>query len=393
MAGFFQQFLKGAGDGFIDSPNLRDYQHASKIFRNNAYGNSPKFKWLFHVYFDINKQAVAGPNTSMEQLFPSTTNYGILVKSIDLPKFQISLQEMNQYNRKRLVQTKISYDPIRIVFHDDNANQIRQLWYNYFSYHYNDPNQPYLETNSRGRTIPGQSASELNFRKTYTSNTPEFQNNQYWGLNGRIFQADEERSPFFKSIRIYGFNQHNWALYELINPMIETFGHDNYSYYDTRGIMENNMTIKYELVKYYDGALDGQDPSSIVTGFAEPRQYDTTLSPINLPGTNKTVLGQGGLLDAGKGIINDLANQNYLSALQTALRTGRTFKNTRSVIEAGKADVIQKAYDAAPGATRAIFNFPAAGVSGGKNSQQINSTNAKSTTPAPVETRNPPSRG
>ena len=147
MAGFFQPFLRGALDGFADSPYLRDFQQGSKIFTTNNYGNAPKFKWLFHVYFDINKYLIA--STNIEKIFPSTTNYGILVKSIDLPKYTLAVQEMNQYNRKRYVQTKISYDPIRVVFHDDNANQIRQLWFNYFSYYYNDPNQP----NSTIRTL------------------------------------------------------------------------------------------------------------------------------------------------------------------------------------------------------------------------------------------------
>lgn len=267
MAGFFQQFLRGVGDGFTDSAYLRDYQHASKIYRPNAYGNAPKFKWLFHVYFDINKEQIAGVNT--EKIFPSSTNYGLLVKSIDLPKYQIKLDELNQYNRKRLVQTKINYDPVRIVFHDDNANQIRQLWFNYFSYYYNDPNQPdNLQRGSR----PGDASANLNSRVTYN---PDISQQQNWGYIGELpqtratlgrggeeYYANNSKTPFFKSIRIYGFNQHNWALYELVNPMIESFGHDNYNYYDGRGIMENNMTVRYETVKYYDGALNGTKSKS-----------------------------------------------------------------------------------------------------------------------------------
>jgi len=49
MAGFFQNLLTDAVQGFFGSEYLRDYTHASKTFRTNAYGYAPKFKHLFHV--------------------------------------------------------------------------------------------------------------------------------------------------------------------------------------------------------------------------------------------------------------------------------------------------------------------------------------------------------
>jgi hypothetical protein len=55
MAGFFKPFLKDAVGGFFGSDYLRDYTHASKTFRPNAYQYAPKFKFLFHVYFEINE--------------------------------------------------------------------------------------------------------------------------------------------------------------------------------------------------------------------------------------------------------------------------------------------------------------------------------------------------
>ena len=384
MAGFFQQFLRGVGDGFIGSPYLRDYQHASKIFRENAYGNSPKFKWLFHVYFHINKEAVAGFN--MEKVFPSTTNYGLLVKSIDLPKYQFDLTELNQYNRKRIVQTKIKYDPIRIVFHDDNASQIRHLWFNYFSYYYNDPNQP--QNAFTGKLPPRDVAQQLNQKNVYSG---EITTDQSWGYIGEVGGLASNASvpggtfvkaPFFTSIRIYGFNQHNFALYEIINPMIETFSHDNYSYYDT-GTMEHQMSIRYETVKYYNGALNGQKPWDIVEGFGQPNQYDTTLSPINQLGTNRTILGQSGLLDSINGFSEDVANQNYLGALQTALRTGRTFRNGSQILKTAKAELTSEVFGAIERAPRTPFNFPSRGSTTGTGQQQANKTNALNTQARP----------
>lgn len=390
MAGFFQQFLKGAGDGFFGSPYLRDYRHASNIFVRDAYGNSPKFKWLFHVYFDINKYAVSnnigtsellGGEAQLNQVFPVDFNPGLLVKSIELPKYTLGVQEMNQYNRKRYVNTKISYDPVRITFHDDNNNKIRHLWQTYYGYYFNDINQPETGGSKYSRDGDDKSSAMLNEKNTYDPNYE----NQNWGYSAEITRANQfngapynYKIPFFKSIKIYGFNQHNFALYVLMNPIINSFTHDTYNYYQTRETMENTMTINYESVKYYDGALNGQSPDSIVRGFGEDNVYDKTLSPIARPGSNRTILGQGGLADAGVGILENLSKGNILGAVQIAGRTGRTFKNGQQIRQAARAEAISGVIGAVNSAARSPFNIPAAG------------STTQRQTPAPVENRTTP---
>jgi hypothetical protein len=391
MAGFFQQFLQGAVNGFLDRPNLRDYQHASKTFTTNAYGNAPKFKYLFHVYFDINKDGVAG--VLRDKIFPETTNYGVLVKTIDLPKFTFDLAELNQYNRKRYVQTKIKYEPVRISFHDDNANQIRRLWYNYYSYYYNDPNQP--NTSQSFNEQLGSAANVLNIKNTYL---PVLQPGQTdWGYTGEISNANlaatnnegtnikYSKVPFFKAIRIYGFNQHDFALYELINPIIDSFSHDSYNYGEANATMENNMTLRYETVKYYEGALNGQNPGSLVQGFGDAGIYDRTLSPIARPGSNRNVLGQGGLVESATGIFEDLSKGNLLRAAQTAGRLGRTFKNPQQILQAAQKEIVGGVTNAISNSnvTRSSVNIPAVGANTGTGMQQSSATNAPRTS-APV---------
>lgn len=398
MSGFFQQFLQGAGDGFLGTPYLRDFTHASNIFVTNAYGNSPKYKWLFHVYFEINKPQVANAWDEMSQqqigrIFPSTSNPGLLVKSIDLPKYSVGLQEMNQYNRKRYVQTKINYDPVRITFHDDNDNQIRQLWHTYYSYYYNDPSQPWASSGTRyDRYADTRSSAALNLPNTYDPRPL----NTDWGYSAEFSRGNSSisngytfKTPFFKSIKIYGFNQHNFALYVLHNPIIESFQHDNYNYYDTRGIMENSMQIRYESVKYYDGAINGRDPGAIVMGFGEENVYDRTLSPISRPGSNTTILGQGGLVDAGVGVLENLSRGDAVGVIGAAgilARTNRTLRNSNQIKQGARAEVVSGVTSAINTNTR--FNFPARNANTGPGAQ--NSTSSASiynrTTPPAVST-------
>ena len=43
-----------AAKAFFGNEYMRDFTHASKTFIPNNYAYAPKFKHLFHVYFDIN---------------------------------------------------------------------------------------------------------------------------------------------------------------------------------------------------------------------------------------------------------------------------------------------------------------------------------------------------
>ena len=128
--------------------------------------------------------------------------------------------------------------------------------------------------------------------------------------------------------------------------------------------MQNTMTIKYEAVKYLQGAVGGvrRGGDTNINGFADEAHYDTTLSPIARPGANTTVLGQGGLLDAGIGIIGDLqagSLQGLLGAVQTAGRTYNTFKGknlTAIANEEARSSVTQVLQQGLPSATRTVIN-------------------------------------
>ena len=159
-------------------------------------------------------------------------------------------------------------------------------------------------------------------------------------------------------------DQHKFAEYVLINPIITNWNHDQYDYAQGGGIMQNSMTIAYETVKYYSGAVGKptQGGDANVQGFADAAHYDTTRSPLARPGGTATVFGQGGLLDSGIGILEDLQSNSVLGligAAQTAGRTYNTFKGknlaaiTKSEsVALGKGAVVQ----ALPGATRSAAN-------------------------------------
>ena len=354
--------LKDAVGGFFGNDYLRDFTHASKTFRTNSYENAPKLKFLFHTYFEINTQALASA---------TQTNYGLLVKDIKLPSFTVQSHKLNQYNRKRIVQTKIQYDPIEITFHDDGGDNINQLWEAYYTYYYND-SSVYREQFAPGIASNGK----YNNRNIYDDNIAE--DSSLWGFTGGSNEPGQctvanpqgiegKKVPFFKNITVYGFNQHNFTAYTLVNPIITNFSHDTYNYAEGGGVMQNKMTIDYETVVYNYGALDGTEPGNLVPGFGDPATYDNTPSPIMRNGSNATILGRGGLVDAAGGTLRALSQGNILGAIRTAGTAYNTFKNTnlKTVATTELNSMLRNSAQNTPNTRNSNFSFPIAGSTPG----------------------------
>jgi len=355
---------------------LRDYTHASKIFRDNGnYQNTPKFKYLFHVYFKINPEA-----------FPDAidNNYSVLVKTVKLPSYNIETATMNQYNRKRIVQTKIKYDPIDITFHDDNGSglgtpnlggTIRALWKAYYNYYYFDGTTPeVIFSGNRGAastpTIGGGGTIVVPTEARYNDRTqykPSITGNNDWGYIGENPNLDGVKIPFFKNITIFGFNRHLFSAYTLINPIITRFTHDTYDYAQGTGTMENQMSIDYETVIYNEGALDGEDPSNIVTNFGDRGNYDRRKSTNTPDGANKPVPGPNGLVDSAGGAITSstgaIVGYGYGSGnTNPSVVAYNSFKNTRTLNVAPSETVAGlSAGVEQPTSRNLIHNFPSAG--------------------------------
>jgi hypothetical protein len=324
---------------FPPEQGLRDYTHASKTFRAGGYDLAPRNKFLFYVYFNLNTNIPAVANLVSGG---KSSTIGLTVKSAQLPGYTIDVATMNQYNRKRLVQTKINYNPAQIVFNDDHSDLVRNMWYQYYQYYYSDPTYKYGNTPNQSGVLGQIQVPDVLGGAAYTANDiySASRGVQHWGLSGQGYNNPTLQSlstalltgpasgqlPFFNDITIYGMSQKTYAQYTMINPMITEWQHDTYDYSQGNGIMTHTMSIRYENVKYYSGAVGGAQPSSPVTGFADPSHYDVAPSPIAVPGSTATVESQGTIRPSPVGSKQDLQSlsqgQNTLQNVIGAVGQG-----------------------------------------------------------------------
>jgi hypothetical protein len=267
---------------------LRDQQHAARLFADDQFRLAPKHKFLFHVSFSINPAALQ--NINLVQRHRNEIN--MLVKSCDLPSFAVTVETLNQYNRKKNVQTTHKYNPINISFHDDNMGVINQLWQNYYSYYYAD-------------SLVATDPSAYQRNATRSSDFIKFP----FGLD------NGSTTPFFNHITVYQMARHEYVSYKLHNPVITSWNHNKVDYEQSKG-HDNNMQIAIEAVSYGSGIVQPGDPEGF--GF---EHYDNSPSPLKgeIPASSASFTG-----------ISPGSASNIINIINTVTEQVNTYQNTQS---------------------------------------------------------------
>jgi hypothetical protein len=278
------------------SITLRDPQHAARVFTDDQFRLAPKFDFLFHAVFSINPAAVR----DTELLQRHGTEINLLVKSISLPKFDVSVETVNQYNRKKVIQTTHKFGDTSVTFHDDNMSIINKLWQNYYSYYYADPNAAGV-------------AGAYNRNATRSS---DFIFTKYGLDNGSTV-------PFFNYVKIYQMARHEWVSYKLWNPVIKSWdGHSlDYSKSSTHNF---TMTFSFEAVSFDSGVVSENSPETFAV-----EHYDNTPSPLQ---------GLQSSTSASPSFVSQ--NTNQLSAVLAVIGQTNSIQNTEIIAPTGSSGTL-----------------------------------------------------
>lgn len=215
---------------------MYDYTNAAKLFGTDSnFARAPKYKVLFFVRFILN----VGDNTELSYA----------VKTAELPKFEIDVQDVNQYNKKVIVQRQVKYTPVTIKFHDDNYGTLRDFWQQYYQYYFDDG--VHDDNDYKPSDLYEDSRTNSN-----------------WGFSGK------NQDAYIKSIEIYSMNAGKAQKVILESPTISSFTHDTHDHSEGTGMMEASMTVHYTGVKYefevsagdipgFFAAYDTSDPSGL----------------------------------------------------------------------------------------------------------------------------------
>jgi len=338
------KFLNNLASGALNPKgNLADFQHGARLYVDDNFKFAPKQKFLYHVAFNINPQASA-IIPQLTQKHSNTIN--MLVKSVDLPKFDITTEVKHAYNRKRVLQKRIDYSPCNVTFHDDNYGLTTAMWEAYYRYYYKDGN--YASVDQAGN--PEQTATAYNRGNIYGTDA---QNKFRYGFD------NDSYSPFFNSIIVYQMSRKRYTAYTLVNPIIQSWQHDTMDQ-SVSDPVQSTMSIQFETVWYSRGPVS---KGSAPKGFAT-EHYDQTPSPLTLAGGGTSSLfGVGGVASGTADVFDDITSGRAFSSpgalLGTVLKAGNIAKNVKSLSKDG---LRQEGFQILKGALGDISGAPVGGV-------------------------------
>jgi hypothetical protein len=172
------------------------------------------------------------------------------VRAIDAPKFDIETETMNQYNKPRILPTKINYNPITITFWDDRSNEVNNFWrqvYNFYFYNgmrVSEAEYTISDSNIVTDTVQGNSGRAPGYEK-------------YGYYIGNKFQT----MNLFSYMSLYMVSNNSCHRIDLINPYLQSMQHDQFSQEMSAELAQNTVTWGYENVVYYGKNTIKEEPA------------------------------------------------------------------------------------------------------------------------------------
>ena len=294
-------FLKGIQNG---QPGMKDFRHASRLYIDDNYRLMPKQKFMFHVMIQTDESMFVNGYNPQEDV-----QLDMLVKSCDLPRYGMNLEELVQYNKKSYVATRIQYEPVNITFHDDHADTVNAFWKKYYEYHIADS----VNAGTSGLTISDtkdNAYDDIRDRRQFSK----------FGLD----TPKKKKKPYLKSIIIFLLHKQRFTSMQLVNPVIGSFAHDTVDNADGAGTLSNIMQVYYETVLYDSGTVNKRD----MPGFAT-LNYDKEPSPLSvLGGGTSSIFGPGGVVDGIGSVFKNVREGNVLGAI---LGASNTYNNAKKI--------------------------------------------------------------
>ena len=249
--------------------NYADHSFGTVTEYGRQLSKIPRSKHAFIVEFYTTR------NTGNKPWRDMLKGLSDIVQSCDLPSFQFDTQTLNQYNRKRIIQTKVNWNPITIRFWDTRDNKFQTVMDEYFRWYYKDGREKGYQFGSGGFVPdivdanpgidrfgfqPPFSKKSRARENRFTSTVPYGSTNtaSKGDLNGDEPAIDFEKY-FFSKILITrmsgGRNGPVKSPIILFNPTITSIQHDNLDYSTAQPITWQ-VQFAYEGVQHLD-----QDPA------------------------------------------------------------------------------------------------------------------------------------
>lgn len=261
---------------------LRDFRNAYQFRPDIA---PPRQKFQGYVNFILNRALLSTLDDSQD----FRTRISSLVKTATLPSIEFKTETKNSFNRKRIINTGVEYEPVSISVHDTIQNEWITLFMKYYSYLYMNARNKFSDGDRDPKTLYDKFSEYTGADgNKFGSGSTVFDSNQF-GYNLPL------TSNFFERIDIILYHGNKGVQYSLTNPMMTNFKPDTLDY-SSSDVMQFDMTFAYENFQMYNLLnfdLDDTDKARFenMENVDLPGTYNPSRIPEALKETDLNVLG------------------------------------------------------------------------------------------------------
>jgi hypothetical protein len=222
---------------------LRDFRNAARL---TPGVNPPRQKFEGYVNFILNRELYStlyGDQASNE----FRTQISSLVRTADLPSVVFQTETKNAFNKKRIVNTGVTYNPVSMTVFDTVGNEWITTLMKYFSYHFMDPRN---NQKSDDRDIAAGNIREGGVENTNSSYGPATGFDVGFNSNDAGYNLNAS-AQFFERIDYVLYHGNKGVQYSIINPMMSEFKPGSIDY-SSSDVQEFSMTFDYERFTVYN---------------------------------------------------------------------------------------------------------------------------------------------
>lgn len=205
--------------------------------RDMKLDHVPRHKFQFWVRFVKTTQDVQG--TELSSRWPNGVSFK--VHNVERPRISFKNMVANQYNKKRVVQSGVEYQPISIKFYDTYNDEVLRFVQEYTQFYYGDFNNP-ASSAWRHDIVDAEMEKGVGV----------------WGMYHNPSE-EADNSYFFDKIEIYSFGNGEFTRWDIVKPKMIDISPDAFDYSDGNTPSELSITFAYEGVIWPEMKADIED--------------------------------------------------------------------------------------------------------------------------------------
>lgn len=259
-----------------DDVSLETINFAEAFFTHNLtqWTGTPQPKFLFFARF------VTTDSTDTKAITTA-------IKVVDRPKFQMDTHVLNQYNKRRIIQTHQGHSEIHMTIHDIADHRVHDFFQKYWVFYYSQGNY----TKETQKTM-----------WSYDKTIDKMLDN---GMG--YYPASSNNKAFLDHIEIYWMYGGKYNRWDLVNPIIKDYSPDGFDWHAMVETNEISLTIEYEGVLFSKinqditgngGGGGDQDPATPPTASGDTAKlagFDLVADVQNSDGASKSGDGWEGI--------------------------------------------------------------------------------------------------